>query len=98
MHDVVEMTHEKLVEIVVDLPSDFVPYGQRERATEQTENGPLYPSDCSCGCVFFQPLPGKLGMDWGICSNKASPRNGMLTFEHQGCRQFQSNECDDVVV
>lgn len=41
------------------------------------------------------PLPrvgGPLGADWGVCSNPKSPRAGMLTFEHQGCREFEEDE------
>jgi len=45
--------------------------------------------DCSCGCKRFLKLPGKLGMDWGVCANANSPRVGLLTFEHQGCEQFE---------
>jgi uncharacterized Zn-finger protein len=71
--------HEHLHTICRRLPSDFEPYGERERT------GP----DCSCGCRHFMKLPGKLGMDWGVCTNAASPRSGLLTFEHQGCEQFQ---------
>ena len=71
--------HNHLLSICRYLPSDFEPYGQRER------NAP----DCSCGCMHFLKLPGKLGMDWGVCANPASPRAGLLTFEHQGCEQFE---------
>jgi len=45
--------------------------------------------DCSCDCKRFLKLPGKLGMDWGVCANANSPRVGLLTFEHQGCEQFE---------
>src|SRR5574342_463058 len=51
------------------LPSDFQPYEERER------DGP----DCSSGCIHFLKLPGKLGLDWGVCANPASPRAGLLT-------------------
>jgi len=27
--------------------------------------------------------------DWGVCSNPRSPRCGLLTFEHQGCWEFE---------
>jgi hypothetical protein len=72
--------HEHLHDICRHLPSDFESYGERVR------EGP----DCSCGCRHFLKLPGKLGMDWGVCGNAASPRAGLLTFEHQGCEQFES--------
>ena len=71
--------HEHLLSICRCLPSDFEPYGERER------DG----ADCSCGCKHFLKLPGKLGMDWGVCANANSPRVGLLTFEHQGCEQFE---------
>ena len=71
--------HDHLHNICHHLSSDFEPYGDRER------DGP----DCSCGCWHFLKLPGKLGMDWGVCANAASPRTGLLTFEHQGCEQFE---------
>jgi hypothetical protein len=67
------------------LPSDFKPYGKRDRA--RTE--PC--ADCSCGCVHFLPLNGEVGMDWGVCANPKSPRAGLLTFEHQGCPEFMAS-------
>jgi len=75
-------THEKLLKVVKDLPSDFVPYGNRSRDEDW---GP----DCSCGCKHFIPLAGKLGMDWGVCANPASPRAGLLTFEHQAAKNLR---------
>ncbi|NOH03384.1 MAG: hypothetical protein HND47_16185 [Chloroflexi bacterium] len=75
--------HEHLHSICRRLPSDFQPYGERER-----NGGP----DCSVGCKHFLQLPGDLGMDWGVCLNPASPRAGLLTFEHQGCKQFEYDE------
>ena len=76
--------HEQLWEACETLPSDFEPYGERPR------NG--HP-DCSVGCKFFEALfdPEREApdADWGVCTNPASPRAGMLTFEHQGCPQFE---------
>ena len=74
--------HEHLLQIVERLPSDFEPYGRRKRRG----------SDCSCGCKHFLPLAGKLGFDWGVCANSKSPRCGLLTFEHQGCPEFEAAE------
>jgi hypothetical protein len=71
-----EVTHEHLWSLCQKLPSDFEPYGVRER-----EGG----DDCSSGCKWFVPLKGKLGYDWGVCACEYSPRVGLLTFEHQGC-------------
>ena len=67
-------THEALLAINVDLPTDYAPYGNAERIH----------GDCSCGCIFYAKLAGRVGADWGVCCNPASPRVGMLTFEHQG--------------
>lgn len=78
------VTHNHLMELVVCLPTDFEPYGQRNR---DDQFGP----DCSCGCKWFVPLDGKLQYDWGICANPASPRKGLLTFEHQGCWQYEDD-------
>lgn len=75
--------HEELLALVTKLPSDFEPYGERSRDTDW---GP----DCSCGCRWYLPLEGDLRFDWGVCTNRDSPRCGLLTFEHQGCREFES--------
>lgn len=72
--------HERLLTIVKHLPGDFEPYGERSRE---------YGSDCSCGCKHFLKLKGSLGHDWGVCANPISPRAGLLTFEHQGCDEFE---------
>ncbi len=74
--------HESLHQIVKRLPSDFEPWGVRSRTEDW---GP----DCSCGCRWFIPLGQELRYDWGICHNPESPRCGLLTFEHQGCREFE---------
>jgi len=74
--------HESLLQIMVRLPSDFEPYGSRERDS----------GDCSCGCKFFATLEGELGCDWGVCINTSGPRFGLLTFEHQGCPEFKSED------
>ena len=31
-------------------------------------------------------------MDWGVCANVKSPRKGLLTFEHQGCKEFEEGK------
>ena len=63
------------------LSTDFEPYGERLRDAA---------ADCSCGCRFYLRLRGEIGQDWGICGNAGSPRAGLVTFEHQGCLQFES--------
>jgi hypothetical protein len=80
--------HKHLWTIVQQLPSDFEPSGSRDRDEDW---GP----DCSCGCKYFLPLEGQLGMDWGVCANPASPRASLLTFEHQGCKAFEADEKND---
>jgi hypothetical protein len=74
--------HNKLQMVLINLDSDFEPYGSRSRSDDW---GP----DCSCGCKNFIKLEGKLGSDWGVCCNPKSPRKGLLTFEHQGCSFFE---------
>jgi uncharacterized protein UPF0158 len=77
-------THEDLLRIVKQLPSDFEPFGERNRDTAEPGE------DCSCGCIHFVKLAGDLGYDWGVCANAQSPRAGLLTFEHQGCPEFEA--------
>lgn len=81
--------HELLWGICRKLPSDFAPWGQRERDTAEPWQ------DCSCGCRHFVPLVGEPGHDWGVCAHPQSPRAGLLTFEHQGCPQFEPEEGAD---
>jgi len=78
-----EPRHEVLLLIVRRLPSDFEPWGERSRSEDW---GP----DCSCGCRWFIPLAEELRYDWGVCYNPKSPRCSLLTFEHQGCREFEA--------
>ena len=72
--------HEGLWQIVKQLPTDFQPYGKRKRNSH---------SDCSGNCRWFHKLAGARGKDWGVCANAKSPRAGLLTFEHQGCPQYE---------
>ena len=80
--------HEPLHSILKSLPTDFGPWGARSRDDDSSP-------DCSCGCRWFVPLEGMLRYDWGVCYNPASPRAGLLTFEHQGCDEFEAG-VDDV--
>ena len=80
-----DTTHDDRLGIVRNLPSDFEPWGQRSR---ENDWGP----DCSRGCRWFVGLVADLNRDWGVCSNPASPRSGLLTFEHQGCGDFEARE------
>ena len=74
--------HDLLHLVCIHRPTDFVPYGIRQREA----------ADCSCGCRHFMTLAGDLGADWGVCANPRSPRTGLLTFEHQGCEFFEYDE------
>lgn len=78
--------HAKMWAIAKKLPTDFEPYGQRSRDDALGQ-------DCSCNCAHYarlvEPLSGEESMDWGVCLHAASPRAGLLTFEHQGCPEYQ---------
>ena len=77
--------HDELWRLVKKHVDDYQPYGTYDR----TGHG-----DCSCGCKFYHPLEGKRGQDWGVCFNMYSHRRGLLTFEHQGCKEFTEEEKD----
>jgi len=79
--------HEHFWSIGPKLPTDFEPYGQRSRCPEGGE----IRLDCSCECKHFQPLQA-MPRDWGVCANPKSPRCGLLTFEHQGCPEYEQGE------
>lgn len=84
---VTDPRHERLHAVLKTLPSDFGPWGERSRDDD-------WGADCSSGCRWFVPLEGTLRYDWGVCHNLASPRSGLLTFEHQGCREFEASDDD----
>jgi hypothetical protein len=85
LNDLGETLRGLLHTVCRHLPTDFGPYGKRERNA----------ADCSCGCRHFLELSEPLNLDWGVCTNPRGPRSGLLTFEHQGCEFF---ECDDTAV
>ncbi len=68
---------------------DYEPYGQLDRVP--------WRGDCSAGCRWFCPLQGKWRLDWGVCANPRSHRAGLVTFEHQGCPEFEPGEDTDSV-
>lgn len=78
-----EATHEHLWNVARLHGQDYAPYGRDQRDADG-QWGP----DCSMGCAYFAELAGRRGADWGVCTNPASHRVGLLTFEHQGCRHF----------
>jgi hypothetical protein len=73
---------EILWRVLKKLPTDSEPYGKRGR------KGGL---DCSCKCRWYYTLNGQLGQDWGVCANPGSSRAGLLTFEHQGSPQYETD-------
>lgn len=75
-------SHDRLRESTKILSTDYEPWGNTVRTDI---------ADCSCGCAHYHELAGRAGADWGVCTNPASPRVGLLTFEHQGCPQFVSD-------
>ena len=81
-----ERSNDELFAICKMLPTDFEPYGRRSRQM----GGP----DCSGGCTWYHTLIGAARRDWGVCANPSSPRSGLLTFEHQGCEQFEDELCE----
>jgi hypothetical protein len=36
-------------------------------------------------CLYYIPLLGILGSDYGVCTNVDSEFDGVLKFEHNGC-------------
>ena len=43
-----------------------------------------------CGrCRFWVPVSGALGHDYGACTNRFSPFDGRVRFEHDGCESFE---------
>ncbi|MBM9624559.1 DUF3027 domain-containing protein [Streptomyces zhihengii] len=45
--------------------------------------------DAQCGgCCFWIALSGRLGQDYGACSNPGSSFDGRVRFEHDGCESF----------
>ncbi len=71
---------DKLLKVVRKLDSDYEPFGKAEPEE----------SDCASGCRHFLGLIGDAGREWGVCTNPASPRSGLLTFVHQGCTAFEA--------
>jgi hypothetical protein len=82
LNQVGDTQHDLLHTVCRHLPTDYEPYGKRERNA----------ADCSCGCKHFLTFAPPLGFDWGVCINPRSPRSGLLTFEHQGCEFFEEAE------
>jgi hypothetical protein len=82
-----ELTHEQLWRVCQRKPGDYEPYGKRKRLT--ATRLALILGDCSGGCKWYHTLSGPASLDWGVCGNPQSHRVGLLTFEHQGCPEFE---------
>lgn len=79
--------HQSLIQTVIRCETDYHPFGKVKRWEKEDEEYP----DCSMGCKYYIKLEGKMGADWGVCSNKHSKRFSLLTFEHQAGKScFQS--------
>lgn len=79
--------YKQLREAVRELPQDYAPWGQIERWADPDG---AYP-DCAMDCRWFVPVEGMAGADYGVCTNPASHRCGLLTFEHQGCQHYEAD-------
>lgn len=83
--------HQRLLTILPTRPEDYDPWGQNIRWSDPQKPYP----DCSGGCRFarwLEDIKGTdayLSMDWCVCTNPASHRVGLLTFEHQGCEKYE---------
>lgn len=76
---------DEIWKVVRILPTDYSDYGGQVRRWSDPEKN--YP-DCSSGCRYYQRLisrqeEGVEDADWGVCMKIGSPRQGLLTFEHQ---------------
>lgn len=86
------MNHNYLVDnIVIKKLEDYQPWGKVKRWENEDQGYP----DCSMGCKYYLKLQGNFGNDWGVCSNIKSHRCGLLTFEHQGCLEFELDKQDN---
>jgi hypothetical protein len=77
--------HDHLLTLCKSLPGDYDPWGN---VIQWGDPNQAYP-DCAGGCKWYLTLEGHVGADWGVCANAKSHRAGLLTFEHQGCQQFE---------
>lgn len=47
-------------------------------------------------CRYYLGIEGRLGADWGVCSNPRSERDGKVTFEHSTCVDFKAKREGDI--
>lgn len=81
--------HEHLRSIVHNDPRD---YDHPETVNPRWVDPNVIYGDCSSSCKWAAWLEGSVGLDWCVCTNPASHRCGLLTFEHQGCLQYEFDE------
>jgi hypothetical protein len=82
--------HDHLLRIVRVDERDREPWGKVVRWEDPNRDYPKW----SGGCKWYVELEGEVGFDWGVCTNLASHRCGLLTFEHQGCEAFEAGDVD----
>lgn len=58
---------------------DYKPFGTLPRSKK----------DCSNKCKHYIPLSGKFKNDFGVCKNTKSFRCGLMTYKHQGCKEYE---------
>jgi hypothetical protein len=69
------------------------PDGFKKKNRRTGPNDPDEWTQQQCGgCRFFITMTGGFRSDWGVCTNMASPRDGLATFEHDGCDAFVADE------
>ncbi|MER5261529.1 DUF3027 domain-containing protein [Actinosynnema sp. NPDC002837] len=60
----------------------------RNRGRDDQEYQESWGEEQCGGCRFWIPLAGRVGNDYGACSNAQSPFDGRVRFEHDGCDVF----------
>lgn len=69
------------------------PLYRSKRHTKQTHErwtGETLHRPDQCGiCVYWVPLTGHWGLDYGACTNPSSERDKRVTFEHDGCDEHR---------
>lgn len=63
--------------------------GRNRKQEDPAYQDQWYGEQCGA-CTFFIPLEGVIGLDWGGCTNEASPLDGRIVFEHDGCGGFRA--------
>ena len=66
--------------------------GKRNRKQEsESYKDEWYSQQCFM-CKYFIYLSGRMGGDYGACSNPRSDYDGCVRFEHDGCDGFTESE------